>query len=590
MQLLKNGLKLLFFLLMALLSSTSSAEIEYRLETYTSGLSLPWSIAFLPDGSALVTELGGRLRRIDSSGQAGEEIKNVPAVYFGGQGGLFDVLLHPDFGRNSLVYLSYAEGSPANNGTTVARGKLVGNRLEEVTVIYRTAPRKDTPVHYGGRMAFLADGTLLLTSGEGFNYREAAQDIASGLGKLIRMNDDGSPAQGNPFEQSPYVYSYGHRNPQGLAVSSSGVVWLHEHGPRGGDELNRIEPGVNYGWPAITYGLDYSGAVISPFTEWEGMAQPEHYWVPSIAPSGLTIYEGDLFPEWKGDLFLGALVSREVRRLDLINGEVVAEETLFSELDDRIRDVRSGPDGAIYILTSKKIVRIVPVNYSKTKFTTAIQVSGGVYMLQGGAGNAGALLAEDEIILVDDAQAPRSAEDIASLTGNDNRPALRIINSGWYSENTQNNESLTLETKDETITIYGTPRAHSANDIIAHFSSSDVIYMGNIFTNGSYPELNHDNGGSIQGMIGAVQLALGLCDTHTRVIPGRGALANCADLEEYGEILYDAMKRIRGLLAQGKSIDEIIAARPIEFHNDQPARGRLGPDSFVEFIYESLQE
>jgi glucose/arabinose dehydrogenase len=209
-------------------------------------------------------------------------------------------------------------------------------------------------------MAFLTDGTLLLTTGEGFDYREAAQDVSSGLGKVIRIKDDGSAAYGNPFAESPYVYSYGHRNPQGLAVSRSGRIWLHEHGPRGGDELNRIEAGVNYGWPAITYGLDYNGAIISPYTEWEGMAQPEHYWVPSIAPSGLAIYEGDLFPEWKGDLFVGALVNREVRRLDLVNGEVVAEETLFSELDDRIRDVRSGPDGALYILTTEKIVRVVP--------------------------------------------------------------------------------------------------------------------------------------------------------------------------------------------------------------------------------------
>jgi glucose/arabinose dehydrogenase len=256
--------------------------------------------------------------------------------------------------------MSYAEGSQKNNGTAIARGKLVENRLENVEVIYRNAPRKDTPVHYGGRMAFLADGTLLLTTGDGFDYREAAQDVLSGLGKVIRIKDDGSPAYGNPFAESPYVYSYGHRNPQGLAVSRSGRIWLHEHGPRGGDELNRIEAGVNYGWPAITFGLDYNGAIISPYTEWEGMAQPEHYWVPSIAPSGLTIYEGDLFPQWKGDLFVGALVNREVRRLDLVNGEVVAEETLFSELNDRIRDIRSGPDGALYILTSEKIVRVVP--------------------------------------------------------------------------------------------------------------------------------------------------------------------------------------------------------------------------------------
>jgi len=360
MLLLKSQARRLLICLLALGVSTSTAAVEFRLETFTSGLSLPWSIAFLPDGSALVTELGGQLRRIDSSGQAGDAIENIPAVYFAGQGGLFDVLLHPDFGRNGLVYLSYAEGSPRNNGTAIARGKLVGNRLENVEVIYRTAPRKDTPVHYGGRMAFLADGTLLLTTGDGFDYREAAQDVSSGLGKVIRIKDDGSPAYGNQFAESPYVYSYGHRNPQGLAVSRSGTIWLHDHGPRGGDELNRIEAGVNYGWPAITYGLDYNGAIISPYTEWEGMAQPEHYWVPSIAPSGLTIYEGDLFPDWKGDLFVGALVNREVRRLDLINGEVVAEEKLFSELNDRIRDVRSGPDGALYILTPNRVVRVMP--------------------------------------------------------------------------------------------------------------------------------------------------------------------------------------------------------------------------------------
>ena len=350
----------LLMCLLALAVSTRAVAVEYRLETFVSGLSLPWSIAFLPDGSALVTEQGGQLRRIDASGQIGEPIENVPEVYFAGLGGLFDVLPHPEFNRNGLVYLSYAEGSPKDNGTVIARGKLVENRLVNVEIIFRNAPRRKTPVHFGGRMAFQADGSLLLTTGDGFNYREAAQDVSSGLGKVIRMNDDGSPAQGNPFPESPYVYSYGHRNPQGLVVSRSGTIWLHEHGPIGGDELNRIEAGVNYGWPAITYGLDYSGAIISPYTEWQGMAQPVHYWSPSIAPSGLTIYEADLFPEWKGDLFVGALVDREVRHLDLVNGEVVAEEALFSELDARIRDVRVGPEGALYILLPDKIVRVLP--------------------------------------------------------------------------------------------------------------------------------------------------------------------------------------------------------------------------------------
>lgn len=333
---------------------------EYRLETWAEGLYLPWSIAFLPDGSALVTELGGQLRRIDASGRPGKPMENIPPVYFAGQGGLFDVVLHPGFPENRLVYLSFAEGSKKNNGTAIARGRLNGNALEGVEIIFRNFTRKDTPVHYGGRMVFLPDGTLLLTTGDGFDYREAAQDVDSGLGKVLRMNDDGTAARGNPFPGSPYVYSYGHRNPQGLVVSQSGTIWLHEHGPRGGDELNRIEPGANYGWPAITFGVDYSGAVISPHTAWEGMAQPDHYWVPSIAPSGLTLYEADLFAEWRGDLFVGALVDKEVRRLDLNAGRVVNEEPVFSEIAARVRDVRSGPDGALYILTPDRVLRVRP--------------------------------------------------------------------------------------------------------------------------------------------------------------------------------------------------------------------------------------
>jgi glucose/arabinose dehydrogenase len=346
--------------LLAFGAASCAHAADYRLEDWATGLSQPWSIAFLPDGSALVTELGGTLRRIDQDGRVGEPLANVPDVYFAGQGGLFDVVLHPGFAQNSLIYLSFAEGDPDDNGTAVARGRLSGNALQSVETVFRNFSRKDTPVHYGGRLAFLPDGTLLLTTGDGFDYREDAQDVTSGLGKVLRMSDDGSPAAGNPFPASPYVYSYGHRNPQGLAVSEAGVIWLHEHGPRGGDEVNLIEPGVNYGWPAITYGVDYSGAVISPYTALEGMAQPVHQWTPSIAPSGLTIYEADVFPDWRGDLLVGALVDREVRRLDLEAAEVVSEEALFSELDVRIRDVRTGPDGFLYVLTPARVVRVRP--------------------------------------------------------------------------------------------------------------------------------------------------------------------------------------------------------------------------------------
>ena len=333
---------------------------EYRLETWAGGLDQPWSIAFLPDGSALVTELGGRLLTVTADGQVGAPIRNVPPVYFAGQGGLFDVVLHPEFDQNRLVYLAFAEGTRSDNGTAVARGRLEVDALQDVEIIFRNFTRKDTAVRYGGRMAFMPDGTLLLTTGEGFDDREAAQDIDSGLGKVLRMNDDGSAASGNPFDESPYVYSYGHRNPQGLVVSQAGEVWLHEHGPKGGDEINRIRPGVNYGWPAITFGVDYSGAVISPYTEWEGMAQPLWQWTPSIAPSGLAVYDGGLFPEWQGDLFVGALVAHEVRRIDLSAGKAVSEEALFSELDSRIRDLRNGPGGALYILVPDRVVRILP--------------------------------------------------------------------------------------------------------------------------------------------------------------------------------------------------------------------------------------
>ncbi len=351
-------------LLAALLGVTAAAAAtEYRLDTVAEDLDFPWCVAFLPDGSLLATELGGRLLRIDPDGAAHRSITGVPAVYRASQGGLFDVLLHPDFADNSLLYLSYAEGTPGDNGTAIARARLAGERLHDVTVIFRVASRKDTPVHYGGRLAFLADGTLLATTGDGFDYRESAQDLGSQLGKLLRMNDDGSPAAGNPFPHAPYVWSYGHRNPQGLAIAADGRVWLHEHGPRGGDEVNLIEPGANYGWPAVTHGVDYSGALVSPFSEWPGMTPPQYGWTPSIAPSGLAIYSGALFPEWRGNLFVGALVAREVRRLDLENGQVVGEEALFTELKSRIRDLRTGPDGALYVVTDGpggRVLKVVP--------------------------------------------------------------------------------------------------------------------------------------------------------------------------------------------------------------------------------------
>jgi len=238
------------------------------------------------------------------------EISGVPHTYVAGQGGFFDVVLHPDFATNQTIYLSYAHGTPKANGTAITRGRLEGSVLVEAQQILLVEPLKDTPQHYGGKMLFLADGTLLVSTGDGFDYREKAQALGSELGKVLRINDDGTLPGNNPFcdGSGQRVWTYGHRNPQGLVADSEGTVYLHEHGPRGGDEINILEPGKNYGWPAITHGVNYSGARVSPFTTAEGMEQPLVYWVPSIAPSGMAWYDGEAFPDWRGDLFVGALV------------------------------------------------------------------------------------------------------------------------------------------------------------------------------------------------------------------------------------------------------------------------------------------
>jgi glucose/arabinose dehydrogenase len=343
------------------------ALARYELVTVAQPLSYPWGIAFLPDGNLLVTERTGTLRRIGSDGAISAPLAGVPEVFVRGQGGLLDVALDPAFAANALVYLSYAHGDAKANATRIARGRLTDAGLEDLEVIFTAVPSKDTPQHYGGMLAFLPDGTLLVTTGDGFVYREAAQDRSSMLGKTIRINADGSLPRDNPFAEDPAaaaVWTYGHRNPQGLAVDpANGAVYQHEHGPRGGDELNLLEPGRNYGWPAATFGLDYTGARVSPYTELPGMTPPLHYWVPSIAPSGLAIYRGEAFPEWRGSLFVGALVNREVRRLTLDARAVVDEESLFAELGERIRNVRAGPDGRLYLLTDEeqgKVVRVEP--------------------------------------------------------------------------------------------------------------------------------------------------------------------------------------------------------------------------------------
>ncbi len=353
--------RLFLGLLLALLCGTTVAA--QTITTMAKGLDHPWSLAFLPDGRVLVTERPGRLRIIDPDGSLGT-IEGVPPVFAQSQAGLFDVVLHPRFADNQTLYLSYAAGTKAANGTVIARARLEGSRLADLKVIWRNAPLKAGPVHFGGRMAWLPDATLVMSTGDGFDYREQAEVKSSGLGKIVRLNADGSIPADNPFSGSP-VWSYGHRNPQGLALDpATGILWEHEHGPRGGDEVNRIEKGRNYGWPVATKGLDYSGATISPFKSYPGMVEPRVVWIPSIAPSGLAVYRGAMFPEWNGSLIVGALAAQEVRRVVLdAGGRELSQERILPQLKARFRDVRVAPDGALWLTTDDaagSVLRVTP--------------------------------------------------------------------------------------------------------------------------------------------------------------------------------------------------------------------------------------
>lgn len=341
----------------------------YRVETVAEGLEHPWSIAFLPGGEALVTERAGRLRLINAKGQLHPKpIPGVPEVLYSGQAGLKDILLAKNFEQSGLLYLSYACGSFAANHTCVARARLQAHQLLEVEEIFRAQPAKYSDAHFGGRMAWLADGTLILTLGDGFDNREQAQTTRNHIGTIVRLRADGSAPPDNPFigqaSAKPEIYSFGHRNVQGLVYDrANNQLIAHEHGPRGGDEVNIIRPGQNYGWPVVTYGLDYTGARVTPFQERDGMTPPRLQWTPSIAPSGMTLYQGSLFPQWQGSLLVGALAAKRVHRLSLNGGQIKDEETLFAELGQRIRDVRTAPDGAVYLLTDYpqgRVLRVVP--------------------------------------------------------------------------------------------------------------------------------------------------------------------------------------------------------------------------------------
>ena len=370
----------IYGLLSALILSLSLANAEelsfpaYEVETIAKDLDFPWSLAFLPDGNLLVTERSGQIRMV-SAGSVSEPLSGLPNnIYAKGQGGVLDVVLHPDYGSNGWLYLSYVVGSDDKNALQVMRAKLSGNQLTQQQTIFTVSPFKDTPVHFAGRMTFLPDNSLLITSGDGFDYREDAQRLNNLLGKVIRVNDDGSVPANNPFlsedadSLSNYVFSYGHRNAQAILYDPvRSVIFSNEHGPDGGDELNVIQAGVNYGWPVITYGNDYIGGRISPFTEYPNMQQPLLDWTPSIAPSGMVVHSGDMFKTLNGDFLVSVLKFKEVRWVQMLGMKVVGQVSLFKELGQRIRDVRVHSDGSIYILTDSENGSILRITQSKSE-------------------------------------------------------------------------------------------------------------------------------------------------------------------------------------------------------------------------------
>jgi len=367
-------------LLLPTLASAQEAQrlktqkAEVTVETVARGLENPWGLAFLPDGRMLVTERPGRLRVVAANGQLSEPL-NLGALRIAarGQGGLLDIALDPAFAQNRLVYMTYAEDrGEGRAGTSIAKARLnqAGTGLENVQVIFRQEPAHTGRNHFGSRIVFDREGHMYVALGDRFDLREQAQNLANHIGKVIRITTDGKPAPGNPFLERegarPEIWSMGHRNVQSAALNpQSGALWTVEHGARGGDEVNIPQRGRNYGWPVITYGVDYSGAKIGEGTAKPGLEQPAYYWDPSIAPSGMAFYTGDKFPAWRGSILVGALSGKLVSRLETNGDQVTGEERMLQQLGERIRDVRQGPDGFVYLLTDAsqgRLIRLKPAS------------------------------------------------------------------------------------------------------------------------------------------------------------------------------------------------------------------------------------
>jgi glucose/arabinose dehydrogenase len=347
----------------------SSTEGVLKVETVARGLVNPWGIEILPDGRFLVTERPGRLRIVSRDGSLSAPIAGLPDIAARGQGGLLDVALDPGFARNRTIYLAFSEPGQGGSGTAVLRARLGDGRLDSVRVIYRQQPKVSSSSHFGSRIVFARDGKMFITQGDRASFRHEAQNLGSLIGKIVRINPDGSIPRDNPFTgrtgARPEIWSYGHRNIQAAALDPSGRLWTVEHGARGGDELNHPEAGKNYGWPVITYGRDYSGASIGEGTRKEGMEQPVYYWDPVIAPSGMTFYTGNAFPDWKGSALIGGLTPGRLVRLTLRDGKVAREDQYLGQLGERIRDVREGPDGLIYVITDSAQGRILRISPSR---------------------------------------------------------------------------------------------------------------------------------------------------------------------------------------------------------------------------------
>jgi len=342
----------------------SSEMHDFRVVELFSGLDRPWGMAFLPGGDMLVTEKPGRLWRLSADGSHADEIAGVPAVYDRGQGGLLDVAPDPDFEANRTIFLCYSAETDGGAHTHLARARLAKDRLEDVRALFAGKPGRSGGRHFGCRIVFWPDGTLGFTTGDR-GAKTPAQDLGDHAGKVIRLNRDGSIPANNPFRETegawPEIFSYGHRNPQGAAIHpETGMLWLHEHGPRGGDEVNIVRAGADYGWPSVSHGVNYSGTPVGTGQATApGIEPPVHTWVPSIAPSGMAFYDGAAFPEWRGNMLVGALKYQLVVRLTLDGNRVVGEERLLTREFGRIRDVRVGPNGLVYLLTDSRNGRLL---------------------------------------------------------------------------------------------------------------------------------------------------------------------------------------------------------------------------------------